>query len=136
MLFNSFGFLAFFFAFLPTVYLPPHRSRWLLLAAASLLFYAMFRIEYLALLFAVSGVAYGAALLIVRPTAEVRLKADTTRRAVLAASIAVIIGILATSKLVPGAGFAAAAGLSFYSLSAISYLVDVHRRELSAERHF
>src|SRR5436190_22812423 len=103
MLFNSFGFLAFFFAFVPIYYLTPHRSRWLLLVAASLFFYAMFRIEYLALLFAVSAVAYGAALLIVRPTAGVRRKADTTGRAVLAASIAVIIAILAASKLVPRA---------------------------------
>jgi alginate O-acetyltransferase complex protein AlgI len=136
VLFNSFGFLAFFFALVPIYYLTPHRHRWLLLTAASLFFYATFRIGYLALLFVVSGVAYGAALLIAGPNAEFRLKADATGRTVLAASIAVIVGLLATSKLVPQAGFAGAAGLSFYSLSAISYLVDVHRRELAAERHF
>jgi len=136
VLFNSFGFLAFFFAFVPIYYLTPHRYRWPLLTAASLFFYATFRVEYLGLLFAVSAVAYGAALLIARPAMEVRLKADITGRAVLAASIAAIVGILAASKLVPQAGFAGAAGLSFYSLSAISYLVDVHRRELTAERHF
>ena len=113
MLFNSFGFLAFFFAFVPIYYLTSHRYRWLLLTAASLFFYATFRVQYLGLLFAVSAVAYGAGVLIARPTVEVRLKADATGRAelvtgraVLAASIAVIVGILATSKLVPQAGFA------------------------------
>ena len=142
MLFNSFAFLAFFAVFVPIYYLTPHRYRWPLLAAASLFFYATFRVDYLALLFAVSAVAYGAGLFIARPTGEVRpkevrLKADTTKRqAVLVASIAAIAGVLAAAKLVPQAGLAGAAGLSFYSLSAISYLVDVHRRELAAERHF
>jgi D-alanyl-lipoteichoic acid acyltransferase DltB (MBOAT superfamily) len=142
MLFNSFGFLAFFAALVPTYYLTPHRYRWPLLVAASLFFYATFRIEYLGLLFAVSAVAYGAGLFIARPTdegrpKEVRLKADTTRRrAVLGASVAAIVGVLAVAKVVPQAGLAGAAGLSFYSLSAISYLVDLHRGELAAERHF
>ena len=142
MLFNSFAFLAFFAVLVPTYYLTPHRYRWPLLAAASLFFYATFRVDYLALLFGVSAVAYGAGLFIARPTGEVRpkevrLKADTTKRqAVLVASIAAIVGVLAVAKLVPQAGLAGAAGLSFYSLSAISYLVDVHRGELTAERHF
>ena len=57
MLFNSFGFLAFFAAFVPLYYLTAHRYRWLLLTAASLGFYATFNVEYLALLFAVSAVA-------------------------------------------------------------------------------
>jgi alginate O-acetyltransferase complex protein AlgI len=137
VLFNSFGFLAFFGAFVPIYYLTAHRHRWLLLVAASLFFYSTFRVEFLGLLFAVSAVAYGAGLFIARRTDDVRLKADTTkRRAVLVASIAAILGVLAVAKLVPQAGLAGAAGLSFYSLSAISYLVDVHRGELTAERHF
>ena len=44
MLFNSFGFLAFFAAFVPVYYLTAQRYRWLLLTAASLFFYAMFNI--------------------------------------------------------------------------------------------
>ena len=54
----------------------------------------------------------------------------------LGGAIAAIVVLLAVAKLVPAAGFVGAAGLSFYSLSAISYLVDVNRRELAAERHF
>ena len=122
MLFNSFGFLAFFTAFVPVYYFTAHRYRWLLLTAASLFFYATFRVDYLGLLFAVSAVAYGVGRFI-------------DRRA-LAGAIAAIVGLLAVAKLLPAAGFAGAAGLSFYSLSAISYLVDVYRNELAAERHF
>ena len=36
MLFNSFGFLGFFFEFVPIYYLTAHRYRWLLLIAVSL----------------------------------------------------------------------------------------------------
>jgi alginate O-acetyltransferase complex protein AlgI len=126
VLFNSFGFLAFFAALVPIYYLTAHRYRWLLLTAASLFFYATFNIAYLALLLAVSAVAYGAARLIDRPAA---------RRGVFAGAILVIVALLAIAKLVPAAGFAGAAGLSFYSLSAISYLADVYRGDLPAERH-
>jgi D-alanyl-lipoteichoic acid acyltransferase DltB (MBOAT superfamily) len=142
MLFNSFWFLAFFAVLVPTYYLTPHRYRWLLLVAASLFFYATFRVEYLGLLFAVSAVAYGAGLLIGKAAEDVRLKADATRadaarrRTVLGTSIGAIIGVLAIAKLVPQAGLAGAAGLSFYALSAVSYLVDVYRGELTPERHF
>jgi alginate O-acetyltransferase complex protein AlgI len=129
LLFNSFGFLAGFAAFVPVYYLTPHRYRRLLLTAASLLFYAAFRIDYLALLFVVSVVAYGVGRLMDRP-------ASPAPRAVLGSAIAAIVALLAVAKLVPAAGFSGAAGLSFYSLSAISYLVDVSRRELAAERHF
>jgi alginate O-acetyltransferase complex protein AlgI len=129
VLFNSLGFLAFFFAFVPIYYLTPHRYRWLLLTAASLFFYAAFRIEYLALLVAIAVVAYGVGRVIDRPGAT------AGRRVALGCAIAAIVALLAVARLVPAAGFAGAAGLSFYSLSAISYLVDVHRRALAAERH-
>ncbi len=130
MLFNSFGFLAFLAVLVPVYYLTAHRYRWLLLLAASLVFYATFRIDYLALLGGISVTAYGAAAVIDRPGAA------ASRKVVLATAVAVILAVLAAAKFVPAAGFVGAAGLSFYSLSAVSYLVDVHRRELAAERHF
>jgi alginate O-acetyltransferase complex protein AlgI len=130
VLFNSFGFLACFFAFVPVYYLTPHRYRWLLLTAASVFFYATFRIEYLALLFAVAAAAYGAGRVIDRPAST------ASRRGALGGAITAIVALLAVAKLVPAAGFVGAAGLSFYSLSAIGYLVDVYRRELAVERDF
>ena len=130
MLFNSFGFLAFFAAFVPVYYLTAHRYRWLLLTAASLLVYATFRVEYLGLLFVVSFLAWGAAS-VIGTAATIR-----TRKVVLVLAVVAIVGILVAAKLVPRFRFLGAAGLSFFSLSAISYLVDVYRRELAAERHF
>ena len=130
MLFNSFGFLAFFAAFVPVYYLTAHRYRWLLLTAASLFVYATFRVEYLGLLFVVSLLAWGAAP-VIGTAATIR-----TRKVVLVLAVVAIVGILVAAKLVPRFRFLGAAGLSFFSLSAISYLVDVYRRELAAERHF
>jgi alginate O-acetyltransferase complex protein AlgI len=130
VLFNSFGFLALFSVFVPAYYLTADRYRRPLLLGASLLFYAAFRIDYLALLAGVSLVSYGAALGIAGSAAP------GPRKAVLGASVALIIGLLAVAKFVPAAGFVAAAGLSFYALSAVSYVVDVYRRQLEAERRF
>jgi alginate O-acetyltransferase complex protein AlgI len=130
VLFNSFGFLAFFAAFVPVYYLTAHRYRWLLLTAASLFVYATFRVEYLGLLFVVSFLAWGAAS-VIGTAATIR-----TRKVVLVLAVVAIVEILMAAKLVPRFRFLGAAGLSFYSLSAISYLVDVYRRELAAERHF
>ena len=137
MLFNSFGFLALFSVFVPAYYLTADRSRRPLLLGASLLFYATFRIDYLALLLGVSAVAYAAGLFVGQPAEEVRPKAGTTRRRVaLGASISAIVGVLAIAKFAPAAGLIGAAGLSFYALSAISYIVDVYRRQLEAGRRF
>jgi D-alanyl-lipoteichoic acid acyltransferase DltB (MBOAT superfamily) len=136
VLFNSFGFLALFSVFVPLYYLTADRYRRPLLLGASLLFYATFRIDYLALLIGVAVVAYAAGLFVGGPDG-VPLTADTTRRRVVAGlSIAVIVGVLAIAKFLPAAGFVGAAGLSFYALSAVSYLVDVYRRQLDAERRF
>jgi D-alanyl-lipoteichoic acid acyltransferase DltB (MBOAT superfamily) len=129
VLFNSFAFLAFFAILVPVYYLTADRYRRLLLIGASLLFYATFRVEYLALLFVVALVAYGAAIVIGGAPL-------TTRRTVIAGAIAGIIALLAAAKLLPGSTLGGAAGLSFYALSAISYLVDVYRGELGAERRF
>ena len=130
MLFNSFAFLALFSVFVPVYYLTADRYRRPLLLGASLLFYATFRIDYLALLAGVSLVSYGAAMAIARSAAP------GPRQAVLGSSVPVIVGLLAVAKFVPAAGFVGAAGLSFYALSAVSYVVDVYRRQLEAERRF
>jgi D-alanyl-lipoteichoic acid acyltransferase DltB (MBOAT superfamily) len=131
VLFNSLSYLVFFSILVPLYYLAPHRVRRPMLLGASLLFYATFRVDYLALLFGVSVVVYAAGRLLDGP------KADTTpRRLVAGGAIAAIVGVLTVAKFVPAAGFIGAAGLSFYALSAVSYIVDVYRGTLAAERRF
>lgn len=146
MLFNSFSFLGSFAVLVALYYASPHRYRWGLLLAASLLNYAAFRVEYLALLIGITAVGY------VGARSMTRAPHPVGRRLWLSASILVVLGALFVNKYydffatslglalgraaLPPLGLAAAAGLSFYAFSCVSYLVDVYRGTLTAETHF
>ena len=62
MLFNSFGFLAFFAILTPLYYGVAHRYRWMLLVAASLWFYGASRPAYVVLLLGLTAIAYASGL--------------------------------------------------------------------------
>lgn len=148
MLFNSFGFLAFLAAVVLIFYLLPHRFRGALLLLASYIFYASWRPEALLLLVAVTLVAYAGALAMHHWS--------RWRRPILTAGILIDLGALVVFKylgflfdaleralaLVPAAGTAALpelrillpAGLSFYTLSTVSYMIDVYRGTIEPER--
>lgn len=148
MLFNSFGFLAFLTAVVLVFYLLPHRFRGALLLLASYLFYASWRPEALLLLLAITLVAYAGGLAMRRWPAR--------GRAILTAAVVIDLGALVVFKyaaflfdsletvlaFLPFAGTAALpelrillpAGLSFYTFSTVSYLIDVHRGTMEPER--
>ncbi|MBM3772426.1 MAG: MBOAT family protein [Acidimicrobiia bacterium] len=148
MLFNSFSFLGFLAVLVIAFYASPHRSRWMLLLAASFLNYALFRVEYVLLLLAVTLVGYIGALAIGRVD-EAR---STTRRRRLMFSVVLVLGLLFVNKYadftidsvnailgrtaLPRLDLAVAAGLSFYAFSCVSYLVNVFRGRLEAVGHF
>jgi D-alanyl-lipoteichoic acid acyltransferase DltB (MBOAT superfamily) len=145
VLFNSFTFLAFFFVVVPLYYAARLEHRWMFLLAASLFFYATFRVEYVALLIGVTAVTYASGLALDRKRPRrILLWAGVVAVLLplialkyfdfLSASLAAWLGREA-SPLLPRLGLTAAAGLSFYTLSAVSYLVDVYRDERKAERH-
>jgi D-alanyl-lipoteichoic acid acyltransferase DltB (MBOAT superfamily) len=151
MLFNSFSFLAFFTAVVIVYYTVPHRWRWALLLAASTYFYAALNPRYPLLLFGVALVVYGAGLALERAS-------GAKRQLILAVGVVVPLSMLFLFKyydffvrsveavaasyrpagaapLFPPLGIVVAAGLSFYTFSCISYLVDVYAGRLPAERH-
>jgi D-alanyl-lipoteichoic acid acyltransferase DltB (MBOAT superfamily) len=150
MLFNSFPFLACFALLVIVYYAIPHRFRWGLLLLASLANYAAFRAIYVFLLLGITVVGYVAGIAIERTEHQGR------RRAWLGGSVTVVLGALFVNKYyaffaesingfagrsgsvpaLPPLGLAAAAGLSFYSFSCVSYLADVHAARLPAERRF
>ncbi|MHB8469088.1 MAG: MBOAT family O-acyltransferase [Gaiellaceae bacterium] len=154
LLFNSFPFL---YAFLPlavTGYfvLPRHRLRLLFLVGASYYFYAYAEWWFPALMGASTLVSYTAGRLLEHPRCAAR------RRPVLVVGIAGVLGLLAyfkyaglaggyafdavrvlTGDQLPGAfsfvhGIVLPIGISFYTFEGISYLVDVFRGTLPAER--
>ena len=127
MLFNSGSFLAAFALFSIAYYASAHRVRWMLLLAASLAFYATFDVRYVPLLIFVTAVAYAGGV------AVERAGSSGGGRTFCLAAVAVIVAVLVTVKYIQAP--AALAGLSFYTFSCISYLVDVYVRRIPAERH-
>ena len=151
MLFNSFSFLAFFAVLAIVYYGVPERLRWGLLLAASLYFYAAFRVDYIFLLLGVTAAAfYGGRAIVASHDAK-------RRRLVFAAGVSAVLGALVVFKYfdfaagvvedllavfgrsdaasLPRLGLPAAAGLSFFTFSAVSYLADVYNGRLGVERH-
>lgn len=143
-----------FLIFLPVVillhWLSPHRFRWIILLAASVIFYASWNIPLTLLLFGVIAVTYLAGRLLSA------LSSKAARRSVMIASLAVCIGLLLYFKyfnflcdsvmsllhLFGAKGrwdplnIILPVGVSFYTFQAMSYVVDVYRGELTARRHF
>ena len=135
MVFSSLTFLLFF---LPLVLLGhtalPRRFRNAFLLAASLVFYAAGDLGNLPLLAAMTLADWAAAKWMDRT-------GGNTRRALLAVSVGLNAGILIVFKylklIAPGlrAYPALPLGISFFAFQSISYLVDVYRREVEAERN-
>lgn len=149
MVFSSNFFL---FAFLPlfllSYYLVSCRARSALILAFSYGFYAWWRPEFLALLIGVTVGSYGFAL-------KIEAAADQSRRyRLLTAGVSLNLlalayfkyanfGIDSLNALLSGLGFNSVEftrvllpiGLSFYIFHAISYLVDIYRREAPPARN-
>ncbi len=154
MLFNSFPFL---YLFLPAVVVgyyavPRHRLRLLLLVGASYYFYAYADWWFPALMAGSTAISYAAGRLLELPRLAGR------RKLVLTAGIAGVLALLAyykytsfvggyalsfvhliTQQSFPGLhsfvhSIALPIGISFYTFEGISYLVDVYRGDLRAER--
>jgi alginate O-acetyltransferase complex protein AlgI len=152
MLPNSIAFLLFFAAIVALYYAAPHRFRWVLLLIASFYFYSTFNPQYLLLLIYSILVAYGTGL------------ALDARRGKAGDKVLLAIGVLAQLSVLifykyfnffvgsieaiyqrlgffneilalPRLEFLLPVGLSFFTFSCISYLVDVYRGTIMPERH-
>ena len=136
----------FIFAFLPIFlicyYLMPFRGRSALILAFSYAFYAWWRPDFLGLLVGVSVVSYGFALAIEAAQNEARryrmLTIGVTLNLMALAYFKYAnFGVATMNSLLNGLGFGNISfthvllpiGLSFYIFHAISYLVDIYRRE-------
>ncbi len=134
MLFNSFDFVIFFAAVVALYFAVPHRFRWMLLLAASCYFYMAFIPKYILVL---------AFLILLDFFLGKRIEATADqkrRRHWLWLSIASNIGTLFVFKYFNfffGAHLSLALplGLSFHTFQSLSYVVDVYRGKVPAERH-
>lgn len=150
MQFNSIEFLIFLPAVFLLYWLLPHRFRWPLLLAASLVFYMSLNPVYVPLLLGTTLVSYFAALLLER------CKTGSQKRLTVAAALVITLGVLflfkyfnftfgAISDLIglfterPRAltlSLVLPVGISFYTFQTIGYIIDVYRGDAPAEKHF
>ena len=150
MSFVSLAFFVLLLIVLPLYYLLPHRARWVLLLAASWFFYAYFDFLLIFLLLFTTLVSYAAALCIGKSASK------RTKKAWMAAAVIACLGSLVffkyTQFLLDSALslcrlFGARAGdielniilpvgISFYTFQTLSYVLDVYRGTMQAERHF
>ena len=152
MLFVELRFFIFFaLVFALTWLLTNNRHRKLVLTSSSYFFYGIWDWRFLSLILFITGVSY-----IVGHFATVRPAQDPVRKRALTLGIITSLIVLGVFKYFNffAASFADFAGLiglnassvtlniilpvgiSFYTFQAISYMVDVHRGEIAAKRHF
>ena len=146
MLFSSITFL---YCFLPCVllvyFIVPDRMKNFVLLSSSLLFYGWGEPKYLAFMLASIAQSYIAARLVER------LRGTAGARLVTALSAAASLGLLAYCKYadffienfnaltglsVPLLRVALPVGISFYSFQILSYVIDVYRGDVPAQRNF
>lgn len=145
MSFDSLEFLIFLPAVALLHWLCPSRWRWAVLLAASYVFYAWWDARLSLLILGVTAASWLAGRLLER------VERPGLRRLVLAAALLLLLGLLGWFKYFNFLGRCAAAlvggtweawdivlpvGVSFYTLQALSYVIDVYRGTLAAEGHF
>ncbi len=150
MLFNSFAFAL----FLPIVFilywLLPHKARWVLILAASYYFYMSWNAKYLVLILFTTGISYIAARLLENA------KSRKLKKCICFGTAAACLGVLFFFKYFNFVSRSIASalkmftiqvnpvllnlllpvGISFYTFQTLSYVIDVYRGKISAERHF
>jgi len=147
---NTLPFLGFFAGLVAVYYLIPHRFRWLLLLLGSLFFYGTFKLGYVALL-------AGFTLFVYLMSLVMAARQGGQRRGLLVGGLVggvvpllvfkyynfflgsldtVWVSWLGLSDLsITRLGWLLPAGLSFFTFSCMSYLVDVYREKLPLEKH-
>lgn len=150
MVFNSIAFLIFLPIVVLLFYLLPHKWRWLMLLAASCVFYMWFVPKYILILLVTIVIDYGAGVLMERYADRYKLKKTffiisivstltvllvfkylnflTANLDQLCASLGMETHLL-THIILP-------IGLSFHTFQSMSYVIEVYRGHQKAERHF
>lgn len=150
MLFNSLHYAIYFPIVVTLYFLLPHRFRWVWLLIASYYFYMAWIPIYVLLLIITTTVSYFTGILLYTTEKEF------FRKLLLWGSIFINLGILFIFKyynffvdtiesiygilgyqlVLPYSKLLLPIGISFYTFQAISYIVDVYRKEVEPERHF
>ncbi|MEX1308379.1 MAG: MBOAT family protein, partial [Eubacteriales bacterium] len=150
MLFNSLDFIGFIIIVIPLYFIIPHKFRWVLLLAASYIFYMSWNVGYIALILFTTTVNYIMGRLM--GTAKTKRARKAFLLIGLIASLAVLFGFKYLNfmiSIVNGAftlvhsDFALTplnillpVGISFFTLQTLSYTIDVYMGKTPVEKHF
>ncbi len=150
MTFISIEFLLFFAVIVFVYYSIPHRWRWVLLLAASYSFYASLSGYFVFLLLTSTAFSYVTGILIEKQeTKKQKKKVMLVGIGVLLFflgwfkyfnfvndSLRAISAYLNVNYTIPYQEIILPIAISFYTFQAVSYLVDIYRGKLKAERHY
>ena len=157
MLFNSVDFLVFFPAVCLIYFIIPHKVRYIFLLICSYYFYMCWNPEYALLILTSTVITYLSGLLIASAEKIQDENARTRRKkwyvalsfisnlAILfffkyygfaAATAERLLAALGMEISVPAFDVILPVGISFYTFQALSYTMDVYRKEIYAERNF
>lgn len=150
MLFNSISFALFLPIVFVLFWLLPHRYQWLVLLAASYYFYMSWSVKYVTLILIVTIVSY------IGARGMERTENSVLRKLLLWIVLVASLGILFAFKYwnftvdfleqifrlfsIPlhpiTLNLLLPVGISFYTFQTLSYVIDVYKGEVKAERHF
>lgn len=150
MLFTSLSYAVFLAAVFILYWAVPHRFRWSLLLASSLYFYTTFGLKFVLVLATTTAVTYLCAILLER-SRDVRHKRLWLACAVvlcaglllffkyfvfISESVSALLSVFTIQMDPLMLKLAAPVGISFYTFKSISYIADVYKGRMPAERHF
>lgn len=130
MAINTIGFLILFIVILILYYSVSQSLRILLLTMANVFFYAMFGMSGLIILSAIVFFTWGGAGLIYRYMGN-----PTIAKSILGVETIIVIGWLIAIRLLPSGNIYAPIGISFFSLQALGYVIDVYKHKASPEKN-
>lgn len=150
MLFNSFAFAIFLPVVFALYWCLPHKYRWVLILIASYYFYMSWNAKYVVLILFTTCISYGAARLLEKQTSQKRKKFIVAATAVLclgvlfffkyfnfvSQSVSEVLRLFAIQTHPITLNLLLPVGISFYTFQTLSYVIDVYRGEVPAERHF
>ena len=149
MVFNSITFLIFFPCVVFLYFILPQKIRWIMLLIASYYFYMSWNAQLIFLILFTTIVSYLSALVIER------YKKKSIQQAAMIATLILTLGILVVFKYFNFLSHSVTAvlnwfslpvhevtknlilpvGISFYTFQTLSYVIDVYRGSIKAERH-
>ncbi len=151
MLFNSLAYAVFLPLVTLVYFVLPHRFRWAALLVFSYYFYMSWDPELVVLILFTTAVSWGCGLLVERWRARPALKKAALYTGVglclavlfffkyfnfVSASVTAVCRVVGLPLTAPVLELILPVGISFYTFQTLSYVIDVYRGDLAAEKHF